>query len=184
MVLKKKLSYVKLVVSIITSLFFLSYLTSTNSLERWNIIDSLDLIFHEAGHTLFIFFGQFLHILSGSFFQVFFPLVFVIYFSLFRKEFFSASFLLFWVGQSIINVSIYMGDAVKQQLPLLGGDGSIHDWNYILSTLNLLKYTDVLANLTLATGKLVILAAVFFCFLFSFYKFSDENEKNKDQYFP
>ncbi len=150
---------IKILISICVSLYFISYANNSGGLGNWNMIDGVDLIFHEAGHTLFVFLGEFINILAGSFFQIFVPCVFVIYFYIWRKEYFSASLLLFWVGQNMLNVAIYMGDSIKQELPLLGGDGVIHDWNYLLSNTGLLKYTDILSKITYDFGFMLIITA-------------------------
>jgi hypothetical protein len=125
----------RFVIACIASAYFLYYCFSY---KDWHFIDNVNLIIHEAGHSVFIFFGQFISLLGGSFLQVTFPLIFVLYF-FYRQEYFSASILLFWVGQNLINVSVYVSDSILMQLPLLGGDSSIHDWNSILETLGLLK---------------------------------------------
>jgi hypothetical protein len=68
---------------------------------------------------------------------------------------------LFWVGESILNVSVYAGDSLALQLPLLGGQDSIHDWNYLLSSLNLLPATAKIAGAIRLLGTLVIALAAF-----------------------
>ena len=68
--------------------------------------------------------------------------------------------LLFWTGESITDVAIYMADARTRALPLLGGDGVMHDWNYLLSALGLLNWTGALATLTFGVGMLTIFAAL------------------------
>ena len=122
-------------------------------------LHGVNLIFHEAGHTFFLFFGQFLHVLGGSALQVIVPAVCAGAFLMHGQR---ASFAvaLFWTGESITDVAIYMADARARALPLLGGDGVIHDWNYLLSALGLLNWTRALATLTLGVGMLVILAAL------------------------
>ena len=67
--------------------------------------------------------------------------------------------MLFWVGESILNVSVYAGDAVALQLPLLGGQDSIHDWNYLLTSLNLLSSTVLIGGVIRLVGTLVIVSA-------------------------
>ncbi|MES2314432.1 MAG: hypothetical protein V4524_00650 [Patescibacteria group bacterium] len=150
----------KLATAIIISLYYAYYLNAdpSHTYATWNIIDSLDLVIHEAGHFIFMFFGQFMHVLGGSLTQILLPVIFVGYFFL-RREYFSASLLLFWVGQNIINVSIYLGDSVLQQLPLLGGDGVMHDWNYLLSTTGLLGQTNVLFHMSYGIGVLTLICA-------------------------
>ncbi len=148
----------KLIVALLAAWYFFGIAFTKT---EWHFIDNINLIFHEAGHTLFMFFGHFLYVLGGSLFQVVFPLVFVGYFFL-RREFFSSSLLFFWVGQNLINVSVYAGDAVKMQLDLLGGDGgdtSGHDWHNIFEMLGLLQYTDAISAAIYTAGILVMLAA-------------------------
>ena len=148
----------KFSLALIASLYFLYYLhTST----EWHFIDAVNLIIHEAGHPLFFFFGTFMSILGGSVLQILVPIVCTFYFFL-RKDFFSGSLLLFWVGQSIVNVSTYARDAITMELPLLGGDSVGHDWNNILSTLGLLPHTTEIANGIYGLGLSLILLAIYF----------------------
>ena len=42
----------------------------------WRMIDGFNLVMHEAGHVLFMFFGEFMTILGGSLFQVLAPAAF------------------------------------------------------------------------------------------------------------
>jgi len=65
-----------------------------------------------------------------------------------------------WCGYNIVNVSYYMADAVLMQLPLLGGDNVIHDWNYLLTSLNLLPETHLLSNIALYFGFAILIAGI------------------------
>ena len=117
------------------------------------ILDGANLIFHEAGHILLLPFGEFLHYLGGSLMQVLIPAICSIYFWLHQQH--SASAVtLFWAGESITNVAIYVADARKMELPLIGGD---HDWNYLLDRLNLLNHAESLGRLVFAVGVITIL---------------------------
>jgi hypothetical protein len=145
----------KLAVAILGSAYFIYYASSATD---WHFIDNLNLIIHEAGHWIFLPFGEFLHVLGGSLFQTIFPLIYVGYFY-FRNDLFSAALLLFWVGQNLINVSVYAGDAQVMQLPLLGGDAVIHDWNFILSYTHTLQYTAQIASCIYGAGIIVIILA-------------------------
>lgn len=127
---------------------------------QWHLIDGVNLVIHEAGHLIFRPFGEFMMIAGGSLFQVIMPALFVGYFAYHRK-FYSASLVLFWVGESILNVSVYAGDSLALQLPLLGGQDSIHDWNYMLSSLNLLPATAKVAGAIRALGTIAIVMAIF-----------------------
>src|SRR5438876_3982110 len=132
-----KWSWPKLAVAVIASLYFF---WCAYDPFQWHLIDGVNLVIHEAGHIVFRPFGEFLMIAGGSLFQVIMPAVFVGYFC-YQRQFYSAALVLFWVGESILNVSVYAADSVAQQLPLLGGPDSIHDWNYLLTRLNLLSET-------------------------------------------
>ena len=118
---------------------------------EWHLIDNVNLIFHEAGHTIFIFFGEFVKVLMGSGFQVLVPLLICIYY-IWSDQKASSGVALMWAGQSLLNVSVYARDAEAMMLPLLGGDAVGHDWNYILGQLSLLDSVDTVANWILTGG--------------------------------
>ncbi|HVG39672.1 MAG TPA: hypothetical protein VM870_10300 [Pyrinomonadaceae bacterium] len=153
----------KLVVAFLASLYFLW--CAFRPFE-WRLLDGVNLVIHEAGHLIFLPFGEFLMIAGGSLFQVIMPSLFVGYF--FRREQrFSGSLTLFWVGHSLLNVSVYAGDAVAMQLPLLGGSDSIHDWRYLLERTDLLPHTAFVGNAIRALATLVIMSATILSFAFA-----------------
>lgn len=147
----------KLIISIIASAYFIYYCFTYSD---WHFIDNVNLIIHEAGHVIFSLFGEFIQLTGGSLLQIIFPIVFTYYFYR-QQEYFSASLLLFWVGQNIINVSVYVSDAIVMQLPLLGGDSSMHDWNNILQMSGLIRYTDNIGLGIFILGIIVIIYAIF-----------------------
>lgn len=120
------------------------------------VLDGANLIFHEAGHVLFSFFGEFLQILGGSLMQVIIPLTCTVYFWLHEQRS-SSAVTLFWTGESITNVAIYVADARRMELPLIGGD---HDWNYLLGRLGLLNQAEPLGRLVFFLGALTTLLAI------------------------
>ncbi len=128
----------------------------------WHLIDAANLIFHEAGHTLapaFIF-GQWFNILAGSLLQVLVPFIVLLYF-LNQGDLYSPGIVALWLGQSIVNVSVYASDALQQALPLLGGDDVIHDWNYLLNSLGLVKEAHLIGSIIYFIGiATVILGCV------------------------
>lgn len=125
---------------------------------------------HEAGHVFFRFFGEFAGVAGGSLFQVIVPLVFFGYFVRNEKPF-SAAIVLFWVGQSITDVSVYAADAVVMQLQLLSGvtgsEGGFHDWNYLLTETGLLRQTNLIAGLLRFFGTVTIVFAAVGAFLYA-----------------
>jgi hypothetical protein len=125
---------------------------------RWEGLNGVDLFIHEAGHVFFRPLGEFLMIAGGSLTQILMPCLFVGYF-FWQGQRYSAALVLFWVGENILNVSVYAADSINMQLPLLGGSHVIHDWNYLLSHLNILAQTSLVASLIQLLGTLVISAA-------------------------
>lgn len=127
--------------------------------DHWRLIDGVNLVIHEAGHLFFRPFGEFMMIAGGSLFQLIVPATFAGYFY-YNRKYFSCAFVLFWLGESLLNVSVYAADSVEMQLPLLGGNDSIHDWNYMLDHLGLLWHTAGIAFAIRALGTLTIILAL------------------------
>jgi hypothetical protein len=152
----------KLVFAILATLYFLSIAYNPMVDGLWNFLNLVDLPIHETGHLIFRPFGEFMMVAGGSLFQVIFPAVFVGYFIREEKPY-SAAMVLFWVGQSILNVWVYANDAIVMQLVLTSGmtgaEGSFHDWNYLLTTTGLIGSTSTVASLIRLIGTLTILAA-------------------------
>lgn len=125
----------------------------------WIFLNSVNLLIHEAGHLIFSLMGEFIGIAGGSIMQILIPLLFVLYF--WRREgLWQASIVMFWLGESILEVAFYARDAQSMSIPLLGGDGTIHDWNYLLTSLKLLSYTIFISAFIFLVGFSVILGAV------------------------
>lgn len=137
-----------------------------------SFLDMVDLPIHETGHLLFRPFGEFMMVAGGSLFQIIFPAVFVGYFAFWRKQPYSAAIVLFWVGQSIINVYIYANDALVQQLVLTSGftgsEGSFHDWNYMLTETGLINSTPTIGRLIRFLGTAIVIAASVLSFYYAF----------------
>ncbi len=127
---------------------------------------------HEAGHVLFIPFGEFMMILGGSLFQISLPLAIGVAFIIRNRDNFGASIGLWWASASMVDLAPYIYDALHPQLILLGGrtgaDDGPHDWIYLLITLGQLDNAQrwgafvhgcggVLMLLALAWGGLVLL---------------------------
>jgi len=113
---------------------------------------------HEAGHLIFIFFGKSLHYLGGSFWQIMFPLLWFII--AVRQRSHVAPFPLFWVGENMMDVSLYMRDAPVRQLPLLGGHTAGHDWFTLFSMWNMMDDAGLFADIFYYCGIIICLAAI------------------------
>jgi hypothetical protein len=59
-----------------------------------------------------------------------------------------------WVAASLLNVALYIGDARAQELPLLGGENSVHDWWFLLTEWDLLPRDTVIARQVRLAGTL------------------------------
>ena len=102
-------------------------------------IDNADLVIHEAGHFFFMLFGKFIYTLGGTLMQILLPSLIIWYF--WRNSYRTGAQVgLLWLGQNLINISVYAADARAQALPLLGGNKVYHDWTYLLGATNLLQY--------------------------------------------
>lgn len=123
------------------------------------ILDGANLVFHEAGHVLFSALGEFMMILGGSLMQVLIPAICTAYFLL-RRQLAASAVTLFWTGESLTGVAIYVADAKRRELPLLGGEESAHDWNFLLGRLGLLEHADGLGWLVFGVAAAMILAAL------------------------
>ena len=118
----------------------------------------IDLVFHEAGHVIFAFFGRFLGVLGGSLNQVLIPAVCTGYF-LWHRQTAAAAVTLFWTGESITDVAIYVADGRDMALPLLA-EGLVHDWNWILSELSLRNQAAPLGRAVFVLVVAVLVAAL------------------------
>jgi len=154
-----KPSYPKLIFAGVMSIYFLWIAYDP---MRGSFLDLVDLPVHETGHLVFRPFGQFMSIAGGSLFQIIMPAAFVGYF-IWQDKYYASSIVLFWVGQSILNVYVYTADAVVMQLVLTSGltgsEGSFHDWNYLLTATGLIGSTKMVAGIIRAIGTLTIIAA-------------------------
>jgi hypothetical protein len=123
-----------------------------------NFLHLINLVFHEAGHVIFGFFGRFIAVLGGSLNQVLIPAICTAVFVR-RNELGAAAATLFWTGESLVDVAVYVADGRAMALPLLA-DGGTHDWNFILGNLGLLRAAESLGRLTFGLGALTMLAAL------------------------
>lgn len=94
------------------------------------VIDTINLFIHEAGHLFFRLFGQTLYILGGSITQCLIPLALA--FVTWREKPQQVGYPLFWFGENLVNVSVYIADAPYRNLKLIK-EGLIHDWHWLLS---------------------------------------------------
>lgn len=130
-------------------LCYWSYVLFFNN-SSWILTDYVNLMFHEAGHFIFMFFGEFISFLGGTILQISIPIGIFVYFFL-KQQYFSSLFVLFWIGDNLINIGNYMKDAIPMSLPLLI-EGSTHDWNWIFSQLHLLPLSYFIGSFVCFIG--------------------------------
>ena len=125
----------------------------------------VNLVFHEAGHILFMPFGDFVTVLGGSVMQLLIPLVVVLAFLIQNRDPFGASVGVWWLGQSAKDLAPYINDARAQALPLLGGVTGrdvpgYHDWHNLLSRVGMLAWDTAIARAVDLAGTLLMIAAI------------------------
>jgi hypothetical protein len=126
---------------------------------EFGLLDSADLVIHEAGHFFFLIFGKFIYTLGGTLMQIILPSIIVSYF--FRNEYRTGvQFGLLWLGQNFINISVYAADAQARKLPLLGGNKVYHDWHYLLGEIGILEYDYLVGYIFFGIAIVIFIVAI------------------------
>lgn len=138
--------------AVIAGLFF--FYTRWLKIENYfSPLDFVNLAFHEAGHIFLDFLGRFIMTLGGSMFQLLIPAVCLVHLMR-RNANLGWQLCLFWIGENLLNISVYAGDAIRQELPLVGG--GVHDWTYLLTEIGLIAHPAGVAKFIFLTGSAVI----------------------------
>jgi hypothetical protein len=130
--------------------------------SHFRLLDNVDLAIHEAGHVFFSPFGEFIGFLGGTLMQLIVPTTFLGYF-LYHGDRYASAVLLWWVGQNLWNISVYLKDARSMELPLVGGGE--HDWAYILGELGWLQRDQSLGNALFAMGVVLYAGSIMWGFI-------------------
>lgn len=123
----------------------------------YTLLDNFHLIVHEAGHLVFMFFGDYIHALGGTLMQLIIPIIFIYYFILAKNKFMLQSSIVL-TGHSFFNISVYAADAQARKLPLLGGGK--HDWYYLLGEIGLRESDKEVGLVFFYTGILFFITAL------------------------
>ena len=132
-------------IGLLLLLAYIGIRSAINPMES-GLFGAITLGVHEAGHIIFEFFGEFLHVAGGTLMQLAAPIICTIMF--FRQpDYFAPVLSGVWLATSLCNVSVYIADAVHLELPLVsvGGGEVYHDWEYMLSALNILSLAEPIA---------------------------------------
>lgn len=127
----------------------------------FNFLDYLNLLIHEGGHGIFGILGEWPGTAGGTLMQIIIPSLFAAYYSYHRNKP-GFQFSMLWLGESLMNISVYAADARARQLPLLGGNKVYHDWTWMLSRLDLMAYDTLIGSIFFYAGVIcfaVLLAA-------------------------
>ena len=143
--------------ALVCGLFFF-YLQWIKDPDHYSFLDLVNLAFHEAGHIFLGFFGEFIKVSGGTIFQLLIPSACAGQF-LRQENRLGWQLCLFWAGENFLNISSYAGDAIKQELPLVGG--GCHDWTYLLTELHLIAHTEGTAKVIFSTGSLIIFTSLY-----------------------
>ncbi len=130
-----------------------------------SIMHNVNLAFHEAGHMLFMFLGNFMMVLGGSLAQLIVPAVVIVAFVFKHENAFGGAVALWWLGQSAMDLAPYIYDARTGQLLLIGGfigqeRPGAHDWTNLLGRLGMLDYGHALGTFTNVMGMTVMVLAL------------------------
>ncbi len=121
------------------------------------------LIFHEAGHVIFMPLGQWLGVLGGTLGQLLTPAILGGALLIRNRDPFGAAVGLWFLGVSLMDVAPYMYDALQPQLVLLSGqmgEAGGHDWIYLFSSMGLLTKAQLIGGLTHKLGAGTVLLAL------------------------
>jgi len=122
---------------------------------------------HEFGHLFFSPFGEFMAVAGGSLMQLLVP-VGAIALLLRQGDYFGVTVGGAWLASSLVDLSVYVGDARAYDLDLVGfGEDAVHDWAWLLGHVGALQHDLRLAGLVRGLGMLLLaasfLAGVWLC---------------------
>jgi hypothetical protein len=140
--------------------FFRLSMRELTELNGAYALHSVHLVFHEAGHVIFSWFGDFMHVLGGSLLQVLMPLIWFVAARGRGGDAFAGALCLWLMGHSLVDLAPYINDARSLQLTLLGGgtgrEVEGHDWEYLLEQLNLLNKDIYISRGVLRAGRWIM----------------------------
>jgi hypothetical protein len=151
---KTRVAYPRLALTLVLALYAIPLMRHP---EAGSFLDGIDLAIHETGHLVFAAFGDVLQFAGGTLFQLIVPAVFLGYFAR-RGDRHAATVTLWWIAQSLWNISVYVRDARAQELPLVGGGE--HDWAYLLGRFGLLAHDQGIGRSIYALGTVLCLVAI------------------------
>ena len=145
------------VVAIWATSVLLSRMTEPPTLLHLTVI-----LFHEAGHVIFMLFGEALRVAGGTLGQLLMPFICAV--ALHRRgDNFGAAICLAWLGMSLMDASVYAYDAADPLLPLIGGgtgSDSFHDFVFLFERYGQLGHARGWAMAMKALGAIAVYASL------------------------
>ena len=145
------------VVAIWATSVLLSRMTEPPTLLHLTVI-----LFHEAGHVIFMPFGEALRVAGGTLGQLLMPFICAV--ALHRRgDNFGAAICLAWMGMSLMDASVYAYDAADPLLPLIGGgtgSDSFHDFVFLFERYGQLGHARGWALAMKALGAMAVYASL------------------------
>ncbi len=118
---------------------------------------------HEAGHIIFMPFGEFMTVLGGSLFQILFPLIIAAALLWTNRDACGAAIGTWWASVSLIDLAPYIYDAKAPTLILLTGetgeDGP-HDWIFLLGKFGKVQRSQVYGTWAHHLGVVLMLLSI------------------------
>ena len=141
------------VVAVWATSVLLSRMTEPPTLLHLTVI-----LFHEAGHVIFMPFGEAVRVAGGTLGQLLMPLICAV--ALHRRgDNFGAAICAAWMGMSLMDASVYAYDAADPPLPLIGGgtgSDSFHDFVFLFERYGQLGHARGWAMAMKALGAIAV----------------------------
>jgi hypothetical protein len=121
------------------------------------------LVFHEAGHVLFMPMGRWMTVAGGTLMQWLMPVVLGVALLWKNRDPFGAAFALWLLGVSVMDSAPYLYDALQPQLTLLNGatgEEGGHDFIFLLDSVGLRHQSQRLGLLMHKLGAALTLLAL------------------------
>ena len=140
-------------------------------------------IVHEGGHGVcyLLHCPEFFTAANGTIFQLLFPFLIGYYYKK-KKHIFKWLIAIFFLGISLHYTAWYISTAdqglfLPANKSFLGVDGK-HDFNYILSSLNILKYNHLISGIFRFIAFCIMIYSVVYMFLLAFFTHEKINTKS------
>ena len=126
----------------------------------WTFFSGVIFGAHEFGHLFFAFLGEWMGIAGGSITQVLIPIgaAAVVWRS---RDWFGIAVCGVFLATSLAELSWYIADARTEMMDLVSfsPEGAVHDWNYLLGSMGLLRQDIAIGRFVRFVAWMVLLAS-------------------------